>query len=237
MNKKTHLRRPRTLKAFTLLEMIVVIAIIGILASIIVPSTVDQIRTAKIQSANTRAEELFRAVQDYCTDKQIKRAPMVRETASSPDTPAFPVVSPTQRKVGITFTVNSATNWSVETYNASPLNDADIALKCVQGISNYIGHTTVESLVGASFFIYIDVDTYTIECLLYCDQDDTSTTAVNEAQKYVNGVASSGKFYTQVFGRPSGGGKSQEFDTNQFLGGKATTTDVVPYVGQYPVPY
>lgn len=234
MNKKKQLRRPRTLKAFTLLEMIVVMAIIGILASIIVPSTVDQIRTSRIESANTRAEEIYRAVQNYCTDRQIKRAPLVQKTGST-DTPAFPLTAATKNKVGITFTVNSATSWEIKPYGASALSDATVMQKCVKGISNYLGTTTMESLVGTAFFVYFDTDTYTVDYVLYCDQDDKSTTAVNESATFVNGVASGGAMYTQVFGKPPSGGKSQEYDTNQYLEGKSTATNVAPYVGQYPI--
>lgn len=236
MNKKTQLRRPHTLKAFTLLEMIVVLAIIGILTSIIVPSTVDQIRSSKIESANTRAEEIYFAVQNYCTDKQIKRVPLVQEASSTDTNIAFPLKSTGKNKVGLIVTVNSANSWDIAGFNATAITDVTIMSKFMKGLGNYLGTTTLESLIGATFFMYFDTDTYTVDYVLYCDQDDLSTTSVNESNTYINGVVGGGKFYTQVYGRPeSATDKSQEYDTNQFLSGKAESKSVVPYVGQYPI--
>ena len=85
-------RRPKKLKGFTLLEMIVVIAIIGVLASIIVPNTVSQMRDARIEQANAKAKQVYQAVQDYCTQAQIKKVPL---TAKEGESAAFPYTTPT----------------------------------------------------------------------------------------------------------------------------------------------
>ncbi|MGN1417365.1 MAG: type II secretion system protein [Oscillospiraceae bacterium] len=238
MNEKIKLRRPRKLKAFTLLEMIVVMAIIGVLASIIIPTTIDRIRSSKIESANTMAEEIFKAAQNYCTDMQIKGVELIQDKEAS-KTPAFPGKTPTSRKVGVIFTVNSSENWTASLCNCSALEteDQNIKNKCVYGMSNYLGSTTMENLVGTSFYVQFDIDTYTVEYVLYCEQDDEST-AENESYKYIEGMVKGGVVYTQVFGRPDTSvknAKSQEYDTNQFLDGKATSANVVPYVGQYPI--
>lgn len=60
------------LKGFTLLELIIVIAILTVLLGIFIPSINDYIRMNRITTANNQAQQIFMAAQDYLVNEQIK---------------------------------------------------------------------------------------------------------------------------------------------------------------------
>ncbi|MBW1896304.1 MAG: prepilin-type N-terminal cleavage/methylation domain-containing protein [Deltaproteobacteria bacterium] len=63
-----HLTRGKNETGFTLIELMVVIAIIGILAAIAIPNFVSYRRRAYNASANTGIKNLYTAAQAYFTD-------------------------------------------------------------------------------------------------------------------------------------------------------------------------
>ena len=111
-----------TKKGFTLIELIVVIAIIGVLAAILVPSMLGYVKKSKVSSANSAAASIQKAINTALIeiDEETERASDIGSLAYDSSAKTFAVYETT------TF--------------ATPINDADITGTYVKTkIDHYIG--------------------------------------------------------------------------------------------------
>lgn len=67
-------------KAFTLIELIVVIAIIGVLAVILVPSMIGYVTKSRLATANANAKLAYENTATYCTECELEGHPVTQLT-------------------------------------------------------------------------------------------------------------------------------------------------------------
>jgi type IV pilus assembly protein PilA len=63
----------KNIKGFTLIELVVVIAIIGVITSILIPSMLNYVKKARLKSANANAKTAYNAVAEYISDAEANQ--------------------------------------------------------------------------------------------------------------------------------------------------------------------
>ena len=93
-------------KGFTLVELIVVIAIIGVLAAILIPTMLGYVTSSKVQSANSTATEVKNSINNFITDMDTKGYAIQKNAGKDAKT--------AQAVWNITFDDGEAMDWKLD---------------------------------------------------------------------------------------------------------------------------
>ena len=127
-------------KGFTLVELIVVIAIIGVLAAILIPTMLGYVTSSRVTSANSTAAEIKNNIDAFLTDADTKGFGMKQDNAK-------------QDALDITITESSGTvTWSVSAATAANFKTGSDVVWGAAGTGTItttkVGVTQAESLLA-----------------------------------------------------------------------------------------
>lgn len=114
-----YFQKLRAKKGFTLVELIVVIAIIGVLAAILIPTMLGYVTQSKVTSANSTAASIKNEIDAFLTQLDTVNKGMKKGTVTSVVTITVGGTAASDWKVsvtnggsGTTSAFNDGTNWS-----------------------------------------------------------------------------------------------------------------------------
>ncbi len=149
----------RRVKGFTLMELIIVIAIIGVLLGILMPAMSTYFRRSRIQAANANAKMVYNAAQT-AVQKEMAR------DRTATDESGF-----VNSNIRISYNRSGTTMWAADTnpYDTNPI--AGLSVVSCQRVVNSVNRTVSDA---SQINWAIRIDNYIVKAAVAADNDTTT---------------------------------------------------------------
>lgn len=125
----SHTKQKHTrFKGFTLIELIVVVAIIGILLAVFVPTISAYMRRSRLKSANANAKLIFNSIQTICQEMEFSER-------GDEFTTFYGGVSSGENKHTSAFTDTDWDNVNDDKITVTPITDGTLIIYSIDGVA------------------------------------------------------------------------------------------------------
>lgn len=222
------------LKGFTLIEMIIVMAIIGILAAIIPNVVAGFQRDARMETDNNKARMVYTGMQNVVLDCEILQDVSIFDANQMTGSPNVGLKIPTYSVVAFTMAdADIQGNINIASFYDNTSSNQGVGLAAGSGKDYDKWKKTILSFVDNTFegsiVAYIDVEDYTVDSVMYYeDSSDAPNLGGGDRFSKVTGM----KWYSWTAGDAT---KCKQFQSMDDVFQQKELANNGFYCGAYPL--